>query len=342
MADQISVENHFANVSQSGGAIHRTKPRCNLPRRTKSPQGAHGASLRSLPTLRTPHAKDGGQALGDAQFATAPLIDGAGHICTDNQCCDARFVDPLIQQIVEQWRLRQDMVRAMSRLTLQAKAILRRMCAGDKTEANKLYRSLKNGKDHDLAAVAQIAVAPLIMAREPLEATRKAIEKHLVVMAKELPIAHMVEETYGLGYLGLAAIVGECGDLSAYKSVSAVWKRCGLAVIDGGRQRKVVGDAAIEHGYSPSRRAVLWTLTDALFRAQSAGMKDGAAPGPYRALYDEWKAEEVAKGLILGHAHNRARRKISKRLLRDLTIAWRADRAKDRVEPRERAPDPQS
>ncbi len=342
MADHLVNENQRSSVSQSGGATGISDTNNLPPRRTKSPQGAHGATWCSQTTIATPHAKDGGQPDHDSHGMSAPLIDEAGHVPLDAHCIDARFVDPLIQQIVEQWRLRQDMVRAMSRLTLQAKAILRRICAGDKTEANKLYRSLSNGKDHELAAIAQIAVAPLLLAREPLEETRKKIEKRLIVMAKELPIAHMVEETSGLGYPGLAAIVGECGDLSAYKSVSAVWKRCGLAVIDGGRQRKVAGDAAIEHGYSPSRRAVIWTITESLFKAQSAGMKDGAEPGPYRALYDGWKAEELAKELTKGHAHNRAMRKVGKRLLRDLTVAWRADRAIPRPIPRSATPDPQS
>ncbi len=335
MADQVAHEAQKRAVSQSGGAITNPEPSSCAPRRTKSPQGAHGARWAPTPKQNPPHAKDGGQNDHETQPAFAPLIDVAGHPKNDTQPADARFVDPLIQQIVEQWRLRQDMVRAMSRLTLQAKAILRRICDGDKTEANRLYRSLSNGKDHELAGVARIAVAPLLMAREPLEITRKAIEKRLVIMAKELPIAHMVEETSGLGYPGLAAIVGECGDLSAYKSIAAVWKRCGLAVIDGGRQRKVAGEAAIEHGYSPSRRSVIWTITDSLFKAQSR------SEGPYRALYDGWKVEELAKELTKGHAHNRAMRKVSKRLLRDLTVAWRADRATSVLKPRGIAPDPQ-
>jgi len=356
-ADHRSSETHTRCVSGADRTMVETLSNTRTSDPQKSPKGAHGAIGVPKPAAQTPHAKKGGHCRDDAHAIGAPLIDEAGQRPSDAQTPDARFVDPLIQQIVEQWRLRQDMVRAMSRLTLQSKAILRRMCMGDKVEANRLYRSLSNGKDHALVEVATIAVAPLLMAREPLEATRKAIEKRLIVMAKDLPIAHMVEETPGLGYPGLAAIIGECGDLSAYKSVSAVWKRCGLAVIDGGRQRKVAGDAAIEHGYSPSRRSVIWTIMDSLFKAQSAGMKDGAEPGPYRALYDVWKAEELEKTaeyvdkktgkrettkLKLGHAHNRALRKVSKRLLRDLTVAWRADRATCQSGPMGGPPDPQN
>jgi hypothetical protein len=78
---------------------------------------------------------------------------------------DRRFADPLIIQIVETWRLRQDMVRAQSRLSLQAQAVLRRLCGGSKEEATKLYGAIGKGYDGPEA----LAVAPLLMARDPLE-----------------------------------------------------------------------------------------------------------------------------------------------------------------------------
>ncbi len=355
------------------------KPSEFAPDPHESPQGAHGANPASKPTAVMRHAKEGGQNNGDAQCGSAPLanepghssidvqppcarvigslIDEAGQRTADAQMSDARFADPLIVQIREQWRLRQDMVRAMSKLTLQAKAMLRRLCGGDKDEADKLYRSLSNGKDHSLAATAAVVVAPLLIAREPLEETRKALEKRLEKLAKGLPIAHMVEDIKGFGYGGLAGIVGECGDLSEYKSVAAVWKFCGLAVINGERQRKKTGDAAIEQGYNPQLRSLIWTLADSLFKNQSRGVNDGAEVGPYRVAYDRYKALELEKTaeyrdketgktevepLTPKHAHNRAMRKMSKDLLRDLVVAWRADRAKLPVQTIYAAPDPQS
>ena len=315
---------HSDNVSGADQTIAGPKTNTAASDPQKFPKGKRAATFGSKPIYAVPRATKGGHRFVETHLIDAPSVDKPGHIVIDTQPPDARFVDPLIMQIVETWRQRQDMVRAMGKLTLQCKAILRRLCAGDKTEANKVYRSIGNGMDHALAQSGHMAVAPLLAARQPLEASRKAYEKKLIALAKDLPIAHMVDETVGLGLPGLAAIIGECGDLSAYKSVAAVWKRCGLAVISGGRQRRVTGEAALEHGYSPSRRSVIWTLTDSLFKAQSAGMKDGAAPGPYRALYDEWKALELAKDLTAGHAHNRALRRVSKKLLCDLTVAWRA------------------
>ena len=241
---------------------------------------------------------------------------------------DLRFADPLVATIVETWRARTDMVRAQQKLTLQIKAIGRRFCAGDKDAAQKLYTAHTKGEG--LPAFA-LATAPLFAARLPLEEARKGYEKTLAKLGKQLPIAHMADQIRGINHTTLATIVGECGDLSQYKSVAAVWKRAGLAVIDGGRQRRVAGDAALLHGYAPERRSVMWNVAAALFKAQSTG----EAPGPYRLLYDERKALELAKELTAGHAHNRALRHITKRLLRDLTVEWRRVSSATAQEPAE-------
>lgn len=232
---------------------------------------------------------------------------------------DLRFSDPLISEIVETWRLRQDMVRAQTKLTLQIKSICRRFTAGDKAEAEKLHASIGNGMSHPKAEACFIACLPLIEAKKPIEASRKSLEKHLTKLGKQLPVAHMADDIKGVGHLALAKIVGECGDLSAYKSVSAVWKRAGLAVIDGGRQRRVTGESALAHGYSPERRSTFWNIAAALIKAQGKG--DDA--GPYRRYYDEEKERQVANGITLGHAHNRAMRHMTKKLLKDITVEWR-------------------
>lgn len=232
---------------------------------------------------------------------------------------DRRFADPLVAQIVETWRARQDMVRAQQKLTLQIKSICRRYTAGDKGEAEKLYRSMQNGKEHPMAESAHMACVGLLMARVPLEEQRKGYEKRLAKLGKELPIIHVCDDIKGVNSMTLASIVGECGDLSAYPSVAGVWKRAGLAVIQGERQRKKSGDAALLHGYSPERHAVFWNIGCALIKAQG---KDDMA-GPYRRIYDERKAYERPRVESDGHAHNRAMRYMVKRLMKNLTLEWR-------------------
>jgi hypothetical protein len=231
-----------------------------------------------------------------------------------------RFANPVIAQCVEAWRLRQDMVRAQTKLTLQAKAILRRFCAGDKAESEKLWRSVRNGMAHPKAEVAAMAIMPFLAARKPFEDARKGLDKTLAKLGAQLPIAHMAADIRGVNFNTLAAIAGECGDLSCYRSPAAVWKRAGLAVIGEERQRKKAGDAALLHGYAPERHAVFWNISAALIKAQGTG-EDA---GPYRQVYDARKAYERPRVDSDGHAHNRAMRYMVKRLLREMWKEWRA------------------
>lgn len=114
--------------------------------------------------------------------------------------------------------------------------------------------------------------------------------------------------------------------------VAAVWKRLGLAVIDGGRQRRVAdADMAALHGYSPERRAVAWNVAEGIVRAQVRSQKNDAgekiesiAIGPYGQIYLDRKKVEMAKeGMTPKHADNRARRYMTKCLFRDMAAEWR-------------------
>ena len=239
-----------------------------------------------------------------------------------------RFADPLIAIIRDVWRQRQDMVRAQTKLTLQSKAILRRFTAGDKDKAERLWKAIRTGTDHPLAASAAIAIAPLLDASEPLEKARHRYELEIGRLGKRLPIAYMADRIKGINHGTLARIVAEVGDFTAYdKGVSGIWKRAGLAVIDGERQRKKADkEAAIRQGYSPERHAVFWNVSQALLKAQGTG----EAAGPYRRVYDRRKEHELARAVPAYIAHPRATRYMVKRLLRDLWREWR-DLAKARV-----------
>ena len=231
---------------------------------------------------------------------------------------DKRYENPTIAMIYRTWRNRQNMVRAEGKLVLQIKAICRGFCDGDIKEANKLYKRLKDGEG-TLEATA--ATQPLFEAREPLLESRAAFEKWLIDLAKQLPAATFVDKVKGFGHLGLAGIVGEVGDFMAYeKELDGIYKRAGLAVIEGERQRKHSNaDMALMHGYNPSRHAVFWTIGDSLLKSQ--GKEENA--GPYRIIYDNRKAMERERVDTDGHAHNRALRYMTKRLVRDLYNEWK-------------------
>lgn len=236
---------------------------------------------------------------------------GEGHTTAE---AHSRAADPaIIDTIREQWRRRQAWHRAEKSLTLQAKALCRRLCGGDKGEAEKIFRSVVAGGDHELTIVATGAIFPLLEARASLEKQRKTVERQLEKLAKSLPVWEWVATVRGVGPLSLAGVVGEAGDVGSYKSVSALWKRMGLAVINGGRQRRVAGAEAIEHGYSAERRSLVWNIGGCI-------IKSG---GELRAVYDARKEYEAERVETKAHAHNRAKRYMEKRFLRQLYAAWR-------------------
>lgn len=245
----------------------------------------------------------------------------------DNQSARAL----LCGQIRELLQRRRDLHSTEKSLTLRIKAICRRVCDGDKVEAGKLYKAIVGKGEHIHTVTAHVLAAPFLSTRAVFVTERKSIEKEMVARSRDLPIHEWWCSIRGLGSLGLALLVGEaCGaelvTIGDYSTVSKLWKRMGLAVIGAGRQRRVKGEAALEHGYSPERRAVMGTIGSALFRSQSASEKRGREAGPYRVIYDEYKERKTAEGWGKSpkHRHNAATRYMEKRLLRDVWRQWRA------------------
>jgi hypothetical protein len=161
------------------------------------------------------------------------------------------------------------------------------------------------------------------LAREPFEAIEDRAVEEMTARAEQLPIwATFGEPIKGFGPMSLAVILAEAGDLSNYSNHSKLWKRMGLAVIDGLRQgglpKGAGADEWIIHAYNRKRRSKVWNIGDALIK----GNKDGR----YRTAYLTRKAYEVARDPEIKpiKAHRRAQRYMEKRLLRDLWKAWRA------------------
>jgi hypothetical protein len=222
----------------------------------------------------------------------------------------------IIEEIREQWRRRQIWHRAEKSLTLQAKACCRRLVEGDKIKANALLKAAYTKCDNELTEVAFAATFPLVEAGKSVELHRKAVEKRLIKLASQLPIAGFILNLRGVGLLSLAGIIGEAGDLSAYSNPAKLWKRMGMGLVDGERQRRVCdAEAAIKHGYNPSRRSHMWNIGSCIIKAG----------GPLKDLYAERKEYELTKPETASklHAHRKAQRYVEKRLLRDMWFEWR-------------------
>ncbi len=200
-----------------------------------------------------------------------------------------------IAELTETNRLRDDLMRSRIAITNRIKAVERRL-------------------EGDVEAAFPVTI-PLHLALEPILTEERKLARRLRKLAAELPAHSFTEQISGFGSVNFAQIVAETGDLWRYANPAKVWKRMGLAVIEGRAQRRVRGAEAFEHGFSPRRRAVMANVATSLMTKQNS----------YKALYDERKAVEQEK-LPAGppaHIDARARRYMVKRLLRDLWAHWR-------------------
>lgn len=163
-------------------------------------------------------------------------------------------------------------------------------------------------------------------------------KKEMERLAKLLPVwVAWGEGVRGFGAVSLAVIVGEAGDLSKYPKKSHLWKRMGLAVIDGVRQGGLRKGASAEawkaQKYSPPRRSRMWNVGDTMLKAQVRKIKDEAGEdtgertslGEYGATYLARKAYVLARNpdMTPMHAHRDSQRIMEKRLLLNLWQAWR-------------------
>ncbi len=184
------------------------------------------------------------------------------------------------------------------------------------------------------------AILASLQARGPFVEIEKGAVKEMERLAHELPVWPWCEAIRGFGAVSLAVIVGEAGDLADYPRKGHLWKRMGLAVLDGIRQgglkKTAVKEEWLAHGYNRQRRSRVWNIGDALIK----GNGDGAYRECYlaRKVYERDRAEaagltvapaakipkkRAAEFMSDGHIHRRAQRYMEKRLLRDLWQAWR-------------------
>jgi len=233
----------------------------------------------------------------------------------------------------------------------------------EERDAARLMKHLAVGKDENSyasLAFPEAALEPqflewqaVIMAsmrgRLPMSNLEDVTRARMEELADQLPVASWWREhVFSSSFISLARIIAETGDLSNYATVSKVWKRMGLAVMDGKRQGGLLKTAAkedwIAHGYNPKRRAIMFVVGDSLVKSNER----------YRAVYllekERQRAKAEAEGLTVapsakipakrkdefrsdGHVHKRAQRYMEKQLLADLWSAWQG-RTDDDVIPR--------
>lgn len=309
-------------------------------------------------------AGGGGQRRRETHTATAVAQKPrrkAGKIDSDHampetqtfaETVDLRFTDPLVAEIVQLHRHRRRWMKARTALTLQCMAHARAMLDGDKDAASdafaRIYKVFTEQKSAGLKAGDDdllVLMLPYLAGIQRLEQEEVLYLKRMVKLTMKLPIAPFIKGTKGLGEPSAATIIGEAGDLSKYPSIAGVWKRLGLAVIDGGRQRRVSDpELALLHGYDAKRRSIVWNAGNNLIGGMGVGRRplDGEDVDlredwtPYEKLCVHrlrYEAEKdpshrrpntkEGKESYSKHAAARAKRYVEKRMLKDMTLAWR-------------------
>lgn len=192
-------------------------------------------------------------------------------------------------------------------------------------QAQRVIEAIRNGEPGgDDAALVEIA-SSMVLAMEPSRAEfQKALKLHrkeAEKRAKTLLAWERIRHVKGFSAWGLAAIIGEAGDIGA-GGVRALYYRLGLAPDEAYPTGEKRTGRKIPRG---RRGRVMGIIADPLLRAQWRGEKDGVpahAIGPYGVVYGETKARALAAGKSKLHADRLARRVMVKALLHDVHAAW--------------------
>lgn len=298
-------------------------------RRAQSVIDAQGDNSPAVSISNAPTDDGGAHSPVEIQTRFSPAIHPVAHRVPDDRDVPSRGLDggddgapwedatrshdsPVVTAIVGNYRTYARWAKAQQKLHLQCLAICRAWTDGDKKAANALFTAITKGKDSkpDLA----LQLAPYLLAMAEFEKRLKPVKKNLQKLARETPYWPWIKAVRGFGDFNLAKVIGAAGAIEAYRNPSCLWKRMGLAVIDGERQRRVANDPelAIRHGYDAQRRAIVFLIGECLLKAK----------GPYRAVYDERRAHTAITHPEWPpiHSHKDGLRFMTKRVLRDLWV----------------------
>lgn len=195
-------------------------------------------------------------------------------------------------------------------------------------EADKLIAEIKAG---NVASEIHGLVMTTVAAIDGFDEMKRACEKEMVKLAKQLPIAAWVErkDQRGFGLLFLAIVIGETGDLANYANPAKVWRRLGCAPYtkDGVTQMgatwrigkgkvKMTAEDWESFGYSPRRRSIAYLIGEGLVKQNQ--------DGPYRSRYDEAKTMCAKKhaDYSKGRCHHHGMLLATKFLLKNLWVEW--------------------
>ncbi len=154
---------------------------------------------------------------------------------------------------------------------------------------------------------------------------KKKMEK---LVRTEIIYTTFLKNIGGIGELLSAKLIKAFGDCRQYDTVSRLWAHCGQSVTNGKAPQRRKGEIV---NYNPSLKALTWVVSDCLMKSNKGCYKqiyDAEKEKQLNRVYEEgylhekypqkkrnskeYIYPEIATKLILGHAHNRALRKMRK------------------------------
>lgn len=212
--------------------------------------------------------------------------------------------------------------------------------------AARIVAAALNGKEQkpeDEAVFSALAsdLAAVSISIDPCSAARHEIELEMRRTVRKLPVYPWAKSVHGFGELGLAVVIGEAGDLAGYPKKGHLWKRLGMAPLDGQAYSTwrmkggLTAEEWTEAGYSPRRRAEIYScvtepmIKHQLLGAEKSGTKFGTPKGPYGEVYVRRREHLVTAhpDWTPKHCQMDAMRIMTKILLRDLWQVWNGRKA---------------
>ncbi len=166
------------------------------------------------------------------------------------------------------------------------------------------------------------------------------IEKEMLAQARLVDMGEFVSGVRGFSLMGVAAIIGETGDLRLYPHPRMVWKRLGLMPWNGAAgsncaSKGLSADDWTRLGYVPRRRAAMRVLEEALLKHQieAAGKSEtafGRPTGRYGEVYVARRERNARErpDWTPGHSKDDASRIMIKTLVSDVWSEWRRQHIK--------------
>lgn len=170
-------------------------------------------------------------------------------------------------------------------------------------------KALERGEDTDpLRAQATM----LLRYYQEFEALERKLTRDLEELVAEIPICHMMVQVPGVGQITAAKLISLI-DLEKSPTVSALWRHCGLAVVDGKAERMRRGET---RHYNPRLKSILYYLV--------LGFLSPNVDSRYAEVYREARRKyERERDWTDGHCHFAAYRKTAKLFLSHLWERWR-------------------